>query len=102
MILLAVMLLYNDNKGNQAALNKWEWLLLITGSIVVIISYTEEYTRYVLQKFSFSDILSFPANEQVLAYSLHFVPQYFNWWIYGFGELLMLLAIFLYIRRKNL
>ena len=102
MILLAVLLLFNDSKDDHASLNKWEWLLLITGSVVVIISYTEEYTRYILQKFCFSDIFSFAANEQALAYSLHFVPQYFNWWIYGFGELCMLLAIFLYIRRKNL
>ncbi len=102
MILLAVFLLLPNRDGKLLSLNKQEWLLLIVGSVVVIISYTEEYARFILQKFSFNEVLSFSVSEDVQAHALHFVPQYFNWWIYGFGELLMFLAIFLYIRRKNL
>lgn len=102
MILMAVFLLLPNHDGKLLSLNKQEWLLLIVGSVVVIISYTEEYTRFILQKFSFGEVLSFSVNEDVQSYALQFVPQYFNWWIYGVGEFLMLLAVFLYIRRKNL
>jgi hypothetical protein len=99
MIVLVILLLTADNRGLRAALNFGEWLLLIAGSLVVIISYTEEYTRYLLAQFRFSDIFTFNVNEQVMAYAYHFVPQHFNWWLYGTGELLMLAALFFYAKR---
>jgi len=99
MIALAVLLLTAGQRGYRAMLNLGEWLLLIIGSLTVIISYTEEYTRYLLQKFSFGDVFSFKVNEQVMAYAYHFIPQHFNWWLYGAGELLMLAALFFYVKR---
>lgn len=99
MIALAIFILLAGNKGYQASLAKWEWLLLIAGSLGVILSYTEEYARFLLQKFTFGEIFSFPANSQVTAYAYHFIPQHFSWGLYGAGELLMLAVLFFYVRR---
>ncbi len=99
MIALATAMLLAGNKGLRAALNLWEWLLLIAGSIIVIIAYTEEYVGYLLQRFRFGEVFSLPANKEVMDYAYHFTPQHFNWWIYGSGELLLVAVLLFYIRR---
>jgi len=99
MILLAVLILYFKNKGYKASLNKMEWLLLILGSVVVILAYTEEYFRYMIGEFSFQDVFSFSTNDEALQYASKFIPQRFNWLIYTGGQFLFFSAIYSYFRR---
>jgi len=99
MILLAVLILYFRNKGYRASLNKMEWLLLILGSFIVILAYTEEYFRYMIREFSFQDVFSFSTNDKALSYASKFIPQRFNWLIFAGGQFLFFSSIYSYFRR---
>lgn len=100
MICIAALLLFTSEKGSNANLNKFEWLLLIVGSVIVIIAYTEEYFRYMINEFSFPDILTFSTNELVISHASKFIPKQFNWLIYASGQILFFIFIYSYFRRK--
>ncbi len=89
MILLAACLVYRDQQLTSIRIDMKEWSLLITGSLVVIGSWTWEYLQY-----------SFTANDPMEALNT-FVPQTYRWMIFWIGEGLLLLAITLFWRRTK-
>lgn len=101
MIILAfVIISFVGKKGN--AVTGWqEWSLLIAGSLIVIFSYTQDVSAYMLNRFSVSEIMSRSNTYKVIAYGCTYVPQYFNWWIFLIGELMHMAAIILIIKRNK-
>lgn len=100
MIIMAVVIIILTKRGIKVKFNLTIWLLLIVGSLVTIIGYTEEYSRFMMAKFSFSEIFGSAAKEELLNHAIKFVPEYFNWYIFGIGELLFFVAIYLIIRQN--
>lgn len=92
MILLAACLVYRDQQSTSIRIDKKEWSLLITGSLVVIGSWTWEYLQY-----SFAAIDPMDAMDALNT----FVPQTYSWMIFWIGEGLLLLAIALFWRRTK-
>ena len=99
MIGLALSIIFFSSRQQKAAIAKGEWILLITGSLVVIYAYTEELTRFMLEKFSLSDLLSGMAAKEVLKYACSYFPKNFRWDIFIAGTLLHLAAIIHYFFR---
>ena len=89
MLLLAACLVYRDGPTRAGRLSIREWALLITGSVVVVGSWTWEYLRY---GFSFSCTTP-PINT--------FVPQTYLWPVFWIGEGILLLGIYLYWKRAK-
>ena len=92
MILLAGLLIYYNEKNNAIKISSREWILFISGSVVVIFSFIIDCYQFInrYQGDLFSAIASY-------------VPIHFDWWILCLGEALILLAIFMfYIRAKKL
>lgn len=100
MILLAVVTIYFVDINHKAKYGWLVWILLIVGSLIVIISYTEEYTRFMMQEFSFFELFGVRNGERLLARALTYVPEKFNWYIFLIGELMHLVAIGLLIRKN--
>ena len=101
MIALALMIIFFTEKKTRAKIGKWVWILLISGSLIVIVSYTEEYTRYMLQQFSLIEITGFSSTEQVITYAGTFIPRHFEWWIYAIGAGMHFAGIFLVWKRNQ-
>ncbi|SEH06511.1 hypothetical protein [Candidatus Venteria ishoeyi] len=100
MIGLAMTLLYFSNKSRSTIVGWLAWLLLIVGSIVVIASYILDYVNYMQEWFSLSEIF-FPKNSTLLLEKAsQYIPQKFNWFIYGLGVFMHLMAI-ISIYQKN-
>ncbi|HEY4800567.1 MAG TPA: hypothetical protein VII99_15925, partial [Bacteroidia bacterium] len=69
-----------------------EWIVFISGSIIVILSFIIDCYKYILSY-----------NGNAIEAISHYIPVHFDWWIFGFGETLILSAITLfYIRAKRL
>lgn len=92
MIVLAITLIYFNEKNNTLRLNSKEWLLLISGSLIVIISFILDCYRCIhIHK------------GEVLEAVAQYVPLHFDWWIFWIGELLILTSITLFfVRAKRL
>jgi hypothetical protein len=93
MILLAALIVRVSERHEMIRLKGVEWILLIAGSVITIIGYTEDYMHYMLRDFSFTDLVSFRHYNEVMAASSVYVPQHFSWWIFATGELFFLVAI---------
>jgi hypothetical protein len=99
MILLCFLILYFSGKGLKAGLNGREWLLLILGAIMVIFAYIQDYSSYMLERFTFWDFMLVRDEEAALAHASQYIPRKFNWFVFSFGQLLFFLAIGSYIMR---
>lgn len=98
MILLAMILVYYNSKKDIVKINWIEWSLLITGSIILILSWTWDYSKYILEHFSFSEIWTVP-KEDLYRIASEYIPRKFYWGLYWIGEVIILTGIGLLWRR---
>jgi hypothetical protein len=101
MIVLALLISYFTTKDSLTRLHRNEWWLLGTGSLIVIISYVENYVYYLMQEFSLTDLVNPSKSEELMDYAAQFVPEHFTWWIFILGQLLIFSAIINFYIRKN-
>ncbi len=103
MILLAVSISYYTNFSSTVKIKLTEWVLFITGSVVIIISYIEDYLDYMLDKFSFFDLINTSNMNDVNEYATNYIPLNFAWWIFIIGEVIILIAIYnFFVRNKTI
>ena len=100
MILLAILILITDWKKKNAKLNIREWSLLIIGSLVLIISFTWDYSIFMLEHYNFKDIWTVPS-EEMLKISMLYIPRMFNWFLFWLSEIIILSGIWLYWKRNR-
>ena len=100
MIVLALIILYANQKKAGAKIAASEWWLLISGSAILIIAFTWDYSRFTLQHYSFSEIWSVP-KKVLYKMSEDYIPISFNWWIFILGEIVIILGIFKFWRRNK-
>ena len=101
MIVLAFLISYFTDKNIKTKIKLKEWLLLIIGSLVLIISYTEDYVNYMLQYFSLSEMLNFKISYKLMEQASKYIPVDFTWWIYCLGEFVLIIAIVMFYYRNK-
>jgi len=99
MIALALYIVVFTNKHKDTHIAFQEWLLLISGSLICIVSFTYEYSCYILKQFSFGKL--FIPNEKLMEYAIQFIPVKFPWLIFGLGFAIILTGIGRFIYRNN-
>ena len=102
MISLAVLIIYFNQKMEKVRIKWKEWLLLISGSLICIFSFTKEYLNFLMNEHSFVELLNTPQKE-LISRSLQFMPEVFPWWIYwvGFVTISAGVALFWFRNSKN-
>ena len=93
MILLAFLIIYFNEKNSSLKVNSKEWLLLITGSVIVILSFTIDCYKFIQIQIS--------AGETALVATSKYIPQHFDWWIFWLGQALILTAISIFFFRAK-
>lgn len=84
MIVLAGGIVKIEAQGKFRGIGPAEWTLLMAGSVVVIVSFTLDYTAFVVQKGGWSSLFSM----ETVARSIReqYIPIKFPWWIFWIGE----------------
>ncbi|MCD4679496.1 MAG: hypothetical protein K8S00_03820 [Bacteroidales bacterium] len=100
MIILASCIIFYVQKSGKIKFDFLLWSLLVIGSLITIYGYTEEYTFFMLQEFNLIELFGFGDVQALIKYAINFIPEYFNWYIFSFGELLFFTAIFIIIKRN--
>ena len=95
MIVLALIIIFSVEKTGKAKTGSLVWTLLIAGSVVVILSYTIDYSMFILQKFTFGELFSATNNKDIMEYVTQYIPVNFNWLIFGAGALMHAAGIYL-------
>lgn len=92
MILLAMLLVF---PAGQSRIPVLSWVLLGTGSLVLITAFTWDYSGFILEKLSFKDVWTLPGS-QIHALVYQYIPRKFNWTLFSLGELIVLAGIFVF------
>ena len=102
MIVLAGGILYAEKVGLKKILLKRDWWLLIIGSLIVIIAYIEDFVSFLLNDYSFGELIKVIYSEEVIQKSLNYIPVDFAWLFFLVGILLHAVAIVdVFIRSGN-
>jgi hypothetical protein len=98
MILLSMILVYYNNKIEKVKINWIEWCLFITGSLILILSWTLDYSAFIMEHYNFSNIWTVPG-EELSRIASQYIPRKFYWGIYWIGEGVILAGILLLLKR---
>lgn len=101
MIVLALLINYFTSGLKKVWIKTSEWLFFILGSLIIIISYTEDYISFMLKEFNFIDLLNWQMSDQLMEYSSVYIPESFSWWIFVIGEILIISGIILFTTRNK-
>jgi hypothetical protein len=101
MIVMALLYVYLPGKGKPVKIMAWEWVLVLTGSAIILFTFIWDYFKLV----SRTGILSHGDNpvmkENFWKAITSFVPDHYNWWLFVAGELLILISVFLVVRKAT-
>lgn len=98
MLTLAGVILVHHKQGTQVKLNSQDWVLLLSGALLVFISFIWNYSTLMLQGGFFHDLQSLGSNSAFQQATASFVPSSFQWSLFltGYGLIwfsIVLLAI---------
>jgi hypothetical protein len=97
MVIFGGLIWYFKSQAKLMPVKRLEWLLLISGSLVVIWAYIEDYVGYMRQQFSVSEIF-FPSDVgQLMEVAMKYVPMDFSWWIFWLGQGMIFAGIVLWL-----
>ncbi len=102
MTLLTYILIYFQEKGRYVHITFFEGFLFIFGSITCIVSFIWDYIIYISKYGNDKGVWTLSSNKNMFDEVKNYVPQSFNWSLFGIGEGIILLAIvFIYLRLKK-
>jgi hypothetical protein len=91
MIILTLIIIFAAEKDNHVEIDRLQWLMLIAGSVILILSFTWDYLQYVNGN---TRVMWTPMSQEEMFYEIsHYIPQSFNWYLFTVGEALLLAAI---------
>jgi hypothetical protein len=93
MILLALVIILGKDTPWRVPTKWMVWTLLIVGAVIIIFSYTLEYSQFILQRYSWHDLLVNGISKEMLISGTEYMPQKFPWWIFVVGEAMHLGAV---------
>lgn len=89
MILFTALILNRDRCGMESRIPGKIWIGLIGGSLVLILAWILDYSRFMLTHFSLGEMLQIK-NPEVLRVATQYEPGRFPWGLFLFGEILIL------------
>jgi hypothetical protein len=91
MILLALVIIRYWQ--TEQLIKKWHWAGLILGALIIFISYTEDYVRFMSTDFSLFELMDVNNTGLLMDKMQNYVPQRFTWWLYFTGVVIHLIII---------
>lgn len=103
MLLLAYVILRQTGIRPLIHLSQIEWILLVTGSLIILVAYMKDFTTYVIdykQSFPSSGL---SLDQLIFILSVQFMPRVFDWLLFCAGVFMHLTAVLLIVtgRRKG-
>jgi hypothetical protein len=98
MIAFALLILVVNRQKAGIKIPGVSWLMLITGSVLLILGFIWDYSAFIMESMSIRDIWTLP-KEEVLKLATQYIPRRFNWFLFALGESVILSAVlYLYLR----
>ena len=89
MIVLALYIVFYQEKGINTKIKPREWGLLNLGSLTVIVSFMWDYFRYINQNNSEKHIWTLSSKKPLFNEITGYIPTDYNWWLFSLGEIII-------------
>ncbi len=101
MAIFGLFLLKVDNTKSNVTSCFTEWILLILGTIVIIVSWCWDYCRQMITNSSFSDVWTLSGNSPLFEDMNGYVPERFNWFLFGIGLIMCGFGMIIYYMKAH-
>lgn len=98
MILISISIVYLQERAYDVKIKWHEWTLVFTGAGVILYTFIVDYSRLILREHS-ANVQSFWEDEGLWRIITGYKPTHYNWVVFVIGEILILTALALVIRR---
>ena len=99
MITLMLLIIYFQEIGLNTKIKFKEWVLLSSGSCIVIVSFMWDYFRYIHQNNSAKGIWTLSSKESMFNEISNYVPSDYNWTLFLLGEIIIVCGMVIFIIR---
>ena len=101
MFFLAGCILYFQGKGYTPVIKRFEWTLILLGAFIVFITFVQDYCMMIIQGGFLSSFFTLAENRSFQLLSSRHVPLHYNWFLFCVGEVLIITAIIVTIRKTR-
>ena len=99
MIYMAALLFAGETAKKHFRLIFHEWVLIISGAIIIFISFIRDYTQLLVRGGYLNKLSSLTTNQDFINDLTSYIPGNFWWGIFLFGEVLIISALIIIHRR---
>jgi len=92
MILMAILFIGRQEKGYYVRLGFSDWILIISGALVILYTYLVDYSRLLIDSGVLSAKGSPEAGERLVEMVTNYIPDHYKWPLFIVGETLILAA----------
>ncbi len=93
MIGLAILMVYFDGRRYEVRFILSEKLVWCLGCLIIVGSFIWDYAAYVVRYSDPAYLWSASGQKDLFSEAPQYVPQDFNWWLFGLGQGLLLLGV---------
>jgi len=101
MILMAVIIVYWQAKGNLMKVKISEWILILVGAFIIFCTFIWDYSTIIIQGGFLSDIFGLANNIKFQNVILQYEPSFYNWYFFALSEGLILAALIMIVKRMR-
>ena len=102
MIFMALSLTGHQEKGYDVRIKLYEWVLIYLGAFIIFCTYIWDYSVIIIRSGILTGSRTPSGAEQFWQMITQYEPQYYNWIIFGTGEILILISMILILTRIKL
>lgn len=99
MIYMAMLIFAGETASKQFRPASYEWLIIISGAIIIFISFIWDYTNLLVKGGYLNELSSLITNEDFINDLTSYIPKYFRWGIFLIGEAVIIVALLMIHRR---
>jgi hypothetical protein len=99
MIAFSLIIIRFTNIHGHIKISSTEWTFLILGSIILMVVFCWDYSSFILQNISTSDMFDYTPNSKLMSLVLAYIPKHFSWIWFSFGFFTLIIGIALFFRR---
>ena len=99
MIYMAVLLFAGETAKKHFKLISHEWVLIISGAVIIFISFIRDYTQLLVRGGYLNKLSSLTTNQDFIHDLISYMPENFKWGVFLLGVVLIISALLLIHRR---
>ena len=99
MILMAVIIVYWQARGDLIKIKISEWALILVGAFIIFCTFIWNYLTIIIQGGFLPDLFGLASNIRFQNAILQYEPSFYNWYLFALGEVLVLVALIMIVKQ---